>query len=211
MQPGAYHDPEVSKSNLMLLTEFEVSGHASYWMDIYKSLDERKQNSFLGKWLHEVAILSVGQPFPHFTLSTPEGKNLSLKEVVGNGKATVVHFWSANSNDKSNQDELRAMYKKYHDKGLNVVGLFHDDSYGQRDAYTKTDLTQQWKDLLKKEEFPWYNVADLRGAESIVDKVYREGGNNNTTNVILDAEGKIVAWNARGAALQYYLWKIFQN
>ena len=32
---------------------------------------------------------------------------------------------------------------------------------------------------------------------------------HNTTNVLLDNQGKIVAWYVSGAELQYYLWKAF--
>ncbi len=205
-------DPEIGKANVVFLPLFNPSGHASFWMDWYKSLDERRRNSFHGRWLKEIAILSIGQPFPEFSLPTPEGKNLELRDIVTKSKITVVHFWSANSTDrKKNQDEVRAMYRKYHDKGLNVIGLFHDDSYDKRDKYESSDLQRQWKDILDDEKYQWYNVADLRGKESIVEKVYREGGSNNTTNVLIDEGGKIIAWDVKGSELQYYLWKTFKE
>ena len=46
---------------------------------------------------------------------------------------------------------------------------------------------------------------------STIYDVYQEGGHTlpNVTNVLLDAQGKIIAWDPHGIELQYYLWKAF--
>ncbi len=201
--------PEIRKFWFNFLPAFETSGHASFWYKVYNNLPEDQKNMFHGRWLKELVDISIGQPLPEFSLPTPDGKTLALKDIVAKSKFTLVHIWSAHSLDrKQYQDEVRAMYKKYHDKGLNVIGLFHNDVFDDPDhKYDQVD--NLWKGLVKDEAFPWYNVADLRGSESIVDKIYREGGTNNTTNVLLDAQGKIVAWEMKGAELQYHLWKAF--
>lgn len=208
LSPDDYHDPVVLKANAYLYIDFHFSGHASFWMNVYKGLDEKLKNTFHGRWLKEIAILSVGQPFPEFNLPSPDGKGQALKDIVTKGKLTIVHFWSANSLDrKKYQDEIRVMYKRYHGKGLNVVGLFHNDLFDKPEG-KYLDVVQQWKDVLKVEQFPWYNVIDAKGKDGPVENVYREAGRNNTTNVVLDSEGKIIAWDVRGAELQYYLWKV---
>ncbi|HVW94364.1 MAG TPA: DUF4369 domain-containing protein [Mucilaginibacter sp.] len=200
------------KDKLSLAVAFNESGHSSIWMDTYNGLTDKQRNSFNGKWLKEISILTVGQILPEFSLPDPDGKLLNLKDIVKKGKLTIVHLWSANSDDrKIHQDEIRVMYKKYRDKGLNVIGLFHDDNYdlGISNKYTKINAHAQWKAILDSEGFPGYNVADLDVDNGIVEKVYREGGRNHTTNIILDSRGRIVAWDVQGAELQYYLWKTF--
>jgi peroxiredoxin len=204
-------DPDRKKAQMVFLQLHYTSGHASFWADVYNNLTEQEKSSFNGKWLKELVNISVGQPFPEFKLPASDGKIVSSKDIIAKSKITLVHFWSANSSDrKKYQDEIRFMYKKYRDKGLNVIGLFHDDTnYNDLNAYTSIDVKKQYADILKDENHPWLNVADFDYKNGPVETIYREGGANNTTNVIIDANGKILAWDVKGAELQYYLWKAF--
>lgn len=185
---------------------YDWSDHASWIMDIYKSLDDSTKQSYWGKYLGDYAKISVGQPFPTFNLPTPEGKTLALDNVVKKCKLTIVNFWADNSFEREKyHNELKFLYKKYHDKGLNIIG-FNSDKYAE-----------QWKDALKKYELPWQQVSELKGREGIVENVYHEFSTDeanhyiihNTTNVLIDSEGKIIAWDPTGIELTYYLWKVF--
>ncbi len=62
---------------------------------------------------------------------------------------------------------------------------------------------------------PWYQVSDLKGANSVVHQVYNEYGpfgpktaTPNLTNVLLDNTGKVIAYDKTGVELQWYLSKI---
>lgn len=179
------------------------SGRAPFLMQTYNRLNDQEKQTYSGKILFEYARLSIGQPFPSFKLPQPDGKLLDLKDIVTKSKVTIVHFWANNSVDRQiYQDELRTMYKKYHDKGLNIVG-FSSDNYAD-----------EWKKALQKSKFPWYNVSDLKGEDGMVEKVYHEYGDamiHNTTNVLINQQGKIIAWDVSGIELQWYLWKAFDN
>jgi len=86
------------------------------------------------------------------------------------------------------------LYEKYHKKGLEVIGLSAD-----------TD-PRKWK--IGMLDIPWLNVSDLKGDKGIVQQVYREfpnPGQANTANILLDSEGRIIAWDANGLELQWYL------
>lgn len=197
--------PEIKTSNLYLPTvysNFERSSHAPFWMDVYKNLDETRRNSFYGKWLKDLVVLSVGQTFPAFKLPNNEGKEISINEITSKAKYTIVHFWASHSTERKEcQEELKVLYKKYHDKGLNIIGI-------SSDVYL-----DDWQQVLKAEGFPWYNVVDLKGGK-IVENIYRERGirgAENTTNVLLDTKGTIVAWDVSGVELEWNLWKCFDN
>lgn len=176
-------------------------GHVSFLPDVYSRFTNEEKNSFYGKLVLERLPLCVGQPFPVFTLPQPDGKIIALKELIEKNKMTIVHFWADQSVDRKNyEDELKVFYKKYKDKGLAVVG-FSSDKYA--------DL---WKDVVQKDQLSWYNVSDLRGEDGMVNRVYHEYGDpeftiRNTTNVLIDSSGKIVAWDVSGLELQWYLWK----
>jgi peroxiredoxin len=180
---------------------FERSHRAFFWPLVYDSLSDHLKNSFPGKLLKEKILLSVGQPFPLFTLPGLDGKQLALKDVIAKSKLTIVQFYASNSVEVDHyQAELQHAYQVYHAKGLNIVGVCSDTSI------------RKWK--IAAADLPWQQVSDLKGEEGVVGKVYHEYGFHgtpqpNTTNVLIDANGKIVSWDANGAELLYYLWKTF--
>jgi peroxiredoxin len=181
-----------------LLAAYEGQNHDLAWDKVYDQMDEHLRNSALGKQMKERLPLLVGKELPGFTLPDVNNKPFNLKNLVSKNKLTLVHFWATNSAERQDYDkDLRAMYKLYHDKGLNIVGV-------SSEAYE-----DQWKETLSKENYPWLNLFDKKG-QAVVDPVYHEYGavgKENTTNVLLNAEGKIIAWDPAGIELQYYISK----
>ncbi len=172
--------------------------HDPVWDGVYNQFDEHLRNSLAGQQLKAALPLLEGKEMPGFSLPDVSGKIVQLKDITSKSKVTLVHFWATNSvKRKAFDDELRAMYKLYHDKGLNIV------------AVATESFEEQWKETLAKENYPWLNVFDKRG-QKVVDPVYHELGevdHQNTTNVLLDPNGKIVAWDPSGIELQYYILK----
>jgi peroxiredoxin len=176
------------------------SYHAAFVAGLYQKLDKSSKNTSLGREMKENAALSVGQPFPEFVLPTPDGKMISSKEFAAKNKLTVIHFWGSNSYHREQfQKELRGLYANYQSKGLGVIGVSADS------------VAAEWKSRVMVEQYPWTNVSDLKGnlKGGIVNDVYHEGGHSfpNTTNVLVDGNGKIIAWDVYGVELQWYLWK----
>jgi peroxiredoxin len=174
--------------------------HGFFLQDLYNNLADSVKNSFYGKILKDNAKLAVGQPMPEASLPTVEGKIIFLKEFASHNKMTIVHFWASNSYDREKyQQELRFLYKNYESKGLGIIGVSADS------------VATEWKTRVMVEQYPWANVSDLKGnlKGGIVNDVYHEGGHStpNTTNVLIDQTGKIIAWDANGVELQWYLWK----
>ncbi|MDR3712399.1 MAG: TlpA disulfide reductase family protein [Puia sp.] len=182
---------------------YERSGHDAFLMAVYNASDDAAKRTYYGKLFHQYAILSVGQPFPEFVLPDLDDKPLALRDVVSKSKLTIVHFWAVNSYiRKETQDELRSVYKRYHDKGLNIIGVSSDTA------------DYEWKGFLKTQQFPWFNVSDLKGGEGVVGKIYHEYGKASepaTTNVLIDSADKIIAWDPSPTELLWYLWKYFDS
>jgi len=199
---GIVHYPALLEK---LIPHFnDMSGHSYLVKEIYDQLDKEGKSSYNGKVLKDWIPLCVGQPFPTFTLPDVQGKPLSFNDVVAKGKITLVHFWANRSFKRRElEEELRTQYNKYHSKGLNVVGISSDT------------LAYEWKGIVETEKFPWYNVSDLKGSKGVVRTTYHELGydpeNPNTTNVLVDGTGKIIAWNVKGIELQWYLWKYLDS
>lgn len=73
------------------------------------------------------ALLQVGAKAPEFTLKDIEGKDISLSQY-SQKKAVVVLFWSTWSAKSSNAlKRFEAFYKKYKDRGIQVIGINADN------------------------------------------------------------------------------------
>lgn len=89
-----------------------------------------------------------------------------------------------------------AAYEKYHDKGLNVVGISLDSE------------RESWAQAITELDMHWMNLSDLKGWESIICNIYKT--TSIPDNLLIDPQGKIVARGLRDEALHNKLAEIFQ-
>jgi alkyl hydroperoxide reductase subunit AhpC len=88
------------------------------------------------------------------------------------------------------------LYSKYHNKGFEIVGVSLD---GERKRWTNAIIT---------DKLIWKQVSDLNIFDNAVAKQY--GINSIPQNILIDPNGKILAWNLRGAPLDKKLEELFK-
>lgn len=123
-----------------------------------------------------------GRVIPEFTILSPEGKELSIRDIVGTSKLTLIDFWASWCKPcRAQIPELKKVYKKFHDKGFNIVGVSTDHS------------SSQWKKALGEEDTPWVNgiIGDIKVDKEIF------GLKAIPAYVLVDETGKMLAF-ARG-------------
>ena len=140
--------------------------------------------------------IQVGQRAPDFTLRSNLGRYVSISDFQG--KYTLLYFWASMYGPcrRTNQYMTR-IYKKYNEKGLEILGVSLD-----------TDR-KQWQQAIKKDKIKWNDVSDLKGWESMAADLYLI--NTLPIIMVLDQEGKIVHQNLRGKDLQRELAEIFND
>jgi peroxiredoxin len=140
--------------------------------------------------LADLSRVALGIKAPDFSALTPEGTTLSLNEVVKKGKYTLIDFWASWCGPcRQENPNVVAAYAKFHEKGLNVLGVSLD----------KTEGAAAWKKAIADDQLTWYQISDLKYWESPMVKLYAIRGIPHS--VLVDANGIIVAKDLRGKAL----------
>lgn len=133
------------------------------------------------------ATVAVGSIAPDFTAPGPDGKPGSLKQAMG--KVTLVDFWASWCKPcREENPNVVAMYNKLHAKGLNIIGVSLDKE------------AAPWKEAIAKDKLAWNQVSNLKWWKEPIALTY--GVESIPATFLLDASGKIVAKDLRGAALE---------
>ncbi len=100
--------------------------------------------------------------------STVDGKTLSTDDWKG--KVVFVDFWATWCGPcKAELPRVKSAYEKYHDKGLEVLGVSCDTEKDALASFIKDDPKMPWPQLFdaKNPELQWHPLADAYGIHSI--------------------------------------------
>jgi thiol-disulfide isomerase/thioredoxin len=143
----------------------------------------------LQKSLAEIRQSDVGGQAPGFSAPSPDGKVISLKEVLG--KYTIIDFWASWCRPcRAENPNVVRVYNKYHDKGLNIISVSLDKA-GQKD---------RWIKAIADDKMDWHHVSNLQSWQEPIAKMY--GVRSIPATFLLDENGNIIDKNLRGAALE---------
>jgi len=163
---------------------------------IFNTFSKDVLSSRFGKNINELLSVSstnIGDVAPNFTAPNPEGKSVSLSDIKG--KVTIIDFWAAWCGPcRRENPNVVKVYEKYHEKGLEIIGVSLDGSPKQNDAKAA------WLQAIEKDNLTWHQVSNLSFFNDPVAKLYNIQSIPST--FILDSEGKIIAKNLRGEALE---------
>ena len=194
----------IKKSNnsvfgMVLLENFFLSSRIKFEeaQAIFNSYSEDARNSAPGLRIKDridsELATSIGAVAPDFSAKNPQGEDVSLSDVKG--KVTIVDFWAAWCGPcRRENPNLVKLYNKYHEKGLEIIGISLDGNPRQKNAKA------EWMEAIEKDSLTWHHISNLNYFNGPIAQKYNI--RSIPASFVLDSEGKIVAKNLRGKAME---------
>ncbi len=180
-----------SLTALQVITSLDKDKHFETYKAVATKFDAiLPDNQFVKQFVEQVEnmkLLAIGQLAPEIALPNPDGEVIKLSSLRGN--YVLVDFWAkwCGPCRKENPNIVKA-YNKYHDRGFEVYGVSLDRK------------KEDWVRAIEEDGLHWTQVSDLKFWQSEAAKTYNVGG--IPFAVLLDREGRIIAKNLRGQALE---------
>ena len=158
---------------------------------LYDGLGETAKNSPYGRaiarQLEVFKQVEVGSVAPDFQGATPEGGTVSLYGVTSELK--LVDFWASWCGPcRAEMPSMVKLYKKYHEKGLEIIGVSLDEK------------KEDWLKASQNDKITWQNISDLQGWRSPIATRYLVRAIPQT--FLLDGDNRIIAKGLRGKDLE---------
>jgi thiol-disulfide isomerase/thioredoxin len=148
---------------------------------ILESLDKRAEAQKIK------AALSAGLRFPDFNEQDLNGKPLSVGGFKG--KVVLVEFWATWCGPcRAELPNIIATYKKYHDRGFEIIGVSLDSDRDKLESF------------LKKQKMTWPQYFDCLGWENKLAGKY--GVESIPFTILIGPDGKIIGTDLRGEKLE---------
>jgi len=186
---------------LMFLDHFPRDQYATLHKEVIKALYEQypAQPIVAERYKIETApatSTAVGAIAPDLAFENPEGKILKLSDL--RGKVVLLDFWASWCRPcRQENPNVVKVYKQYHEKGFDVFSVSLDK-----------DKTS-WIKAIDTDGLVWPNhVSDLGYWQSQAAKIY--GVSSIPATFLIGRDGRIIAKNLRGAALENALKEILQ-
>lgn len=157
---------------------------------VFTALDPKLKQLDMGKELQQrieaAGLTSIGSVAPTFTQNDVNGKPVSLADFKG--KVVLVEFWASWCVPcRAENPNLVEQYKKYKDKGFEILSVSLDNSKAA------------WLAAIEKDGLPWAQVSDLKGWNNAVGRLY--GVRAVPQSFLVDRDGKVIGNTLRGETL----------
>ena len=137
-----------------------------------------------------------GKLFTDMTIPDMSGKERKLSEWLGKGQYVMIDFWASWCGPcRQEMPNVVANYKKYHEKGFEIIGISFDRS------------AEPWKKAVEQMGMTWPQLSDLGYWQSAAAGVY--GISSIPASILFDGQGKIIATDLRGEKLGEKLQQLY--
>jgi peroxiredoxin len=203
---GEIQNPIEFKNELMVIKNVvqEKFEKQKYLNEVVKLIEQAKQQEdYIFQQKNRVKKeqnirkelgINIGAVAPEINLKSPNGKLIALSSLKG--KVVLLDFWASWCRPcRAENPNVVRLYNKYKDKGFTVYSVSLDQN------------KDKWLAAITQDQLTWSNhVSELTGWKSSAGKKY--GVSSIPKTFLVDAKGKIIAYDLRGNDLEKKLSEI---
>lgn len=137
---------------------------------------------------------TVGERYTDLNLTTINGDNASISELLAEGKWVLIDFWATWCGPCRHEiPYLVDAYQEFKAKGFEIYGI----------SLCGTGREQTWKKYVNENDMTWINVWGYEGDKSYAAQKY--GIRSIPSNFLVSPSGEIVATSLRGENIKKVL------
>lgn|GEM_PF-1218820 len=170
---------QVKELNYLIDSSLKTSFEAKSVKNLLNQLEKSKNSA-------------IGVAFQNFILRDSSGNEVDTKQFKG--KYTLIVCWASWCKScRTEHPDLNVLYRKYKDKGFEMIGVSFDKD------------KQKWKQAIAKDLLQWTQTIDPKAFEGEMAKYYDIEA--IPANFLLDKEGKIIGGGLTPAEIEAMIVK----
>lgn len=191
--------PKALASMWMLINELrprlKPDEFAGLFAGLDKSLQTGKYGQSVSQYIRSQKLSGIGEMADDFSQGDVDGKAIKLSSF--RGKYVLVDFWASWCGPcRAENPNVVKAFNKYKGKNFTILSISLDDD------------KNRWLHAIKQDGLNWTHVSDLHGWSNEVAVQY--GIRSIPSNFLVDPQGRIIARNLRGSALEDKLGEILK-